>query len=60
VFVLICSLPLLVKLHVHVAVVIAFGGRPKPAPTPSGYVRVIDPLIAVFVASSSIVGNGHG
>jgi hypothetical protein len=48
-----------VKLHVHVAVVMAFGGCPGPTPNPSGYVRVLDPLIVVFDAPSSIAGNAH-
>ena len=57
---LLCSTPPLVKLHVHVAVVMAFGGWPQPTPKPSGYVRVLVPLIVAVAPLSSIAGNGHG
>jgi hypothetical protein len=38
----------------------AFGGVAQPTPYPSGYVRMLVPLIVVFAALSSIAGNGHG
>jgi hypothetical protein len=48
-----------VKLQVHVAVVTTLAGRAQPTPKPSGYVRVLVPLIVVL-ALSSIAGNGQG